>query len=58
MNNNICISANRGGEMCVKRSSKAIMVILRKGQVSATEINCLCVPTGLVMGIVAINMLK
>ena len=41
-----CISANRRSEMSVKRSCKPVMVILRKGQISAAKINGLCVATG------------
>jgi len=46
-----CISANGRSEMSVKRSCKPVMVILRKGQISTAEINCLCVATGKVIWI-------
>jgi hypothetical protein len=58
MNNNICVSANRRSEMSVKRSCKPVMVILRKGQISAAKINSLCVATGELYGFFGISKLE
>jgi len=58
MNNNICISANRRSEMSVKRSCKPVMVILRKGQISAAKINGLCCNRGKLYGFFGISKLE